>query len=605
MKKNCIKVLKNYGFLLALLLGMQMLSSCIDENYDLDNIDTTVQVGVKDLVIPINFDAITLDKVMDFEDNGQVKTIIDPATGEPMYAVYQEGTFSSRSIDVPAFDIGRSTISPMTAELDVVKLKEVLTDDVWDSLSDTLLYAYYPMIENSTRFDVSSVSVDNSIRDVDYLVVDGELKATFKFSSLVAIDNLTLADVKIQLPKGLKVELSCDGEYDPATGILDLSNNGKGIVIKDNKYEMSIHIVGIDFKTAGAEIVTKDKSPGTFVFKTEIKILSGRALVSKTNFLPGMKFSDLPNQIKFKLQPEMSEIIVKEFSGKIRYDIDGVSISSISLNSFPDIISGNGTNIYINNPQVYININNPLASDGIYAEAGVEVIPMKDGVERKPITLDDEVFRLVDAENTFCFSPEKPKTYVEGYESAKWMGFKELSSILSGDGVPDKVRVSVKNPRAPEQHVDNFKLGKKIDKVEGKYLFYAPLDMNENSLIVYESIEDGWSDDDGVDGLVISKLKISAKVSSDIPLGATLTIKALGKNGQAIPGVRFNSAKLEANKKDQQFVFEQESGVITGLDGIAIYATIVSDGSKAFGPKQKLDIKDFKVTVTGHYTNEF
>lgn len=605
MMKNYLNVLKNYGLLFTLLMGMQMFTSCIDATYDLEDIDTSFEVGVKDLVIPFNLDAITLDKVMNFEDNGQVQTFVDPATGELMYAVYQEGSFSSRGIDVPTFDIGKSTISPMAAELDVVRLKEILTDDVWNAISDTLVFAYYPIKESTTKFDVSSVSVDNAIRDVDYLAVDAELKATFKFSNMSVIDNLRFSDVKVLLPKGLKVELSGEGEYDPATGILDLSNNGEGIVVKDNKYEISMRVLGIDFKTAGAKIITKEKGQGQFVFQTEISLLSGKVMVSKKNFLAGKKFSDLPDHVNFKLQPEMSEILVKEFTGSIRYDIDGVNISPIALNSFPDLISGNGTNIYIDNPQIYLSISNPLASDGVYAEAGVELIPMKDGVARDTLTLDDKIFRLSGADNVYCFSPKQPQTFVESYKDSKWMGFKELSRIISGDGVPDKVKVSVKNPCAPEQHVEKFQLGKKIDRLEGNYLFYAPLNMNENSIIVYESVENGWLNDHGMKGLVINKLKLSAKVSSDIPLGATLTIKALGRNGEAIPGVSFNSAKLEPNKADQQFVFEQTSGVIRGLDGIAIYATFVSDGSKAFGPKQKLDIKDFKLTVTGYYADEF
>ena len=34
--------------------------SCIDENYDLGDIDSTVEVKVVDLVVPLNLDEITL-----------------------------------------------------------------------------------------------------------------------------------------------------------------------------------------------------------------------------------------------------------------------------------------------------------------------------------------------------------------------------------------------------------------------------------------------------------------------------------------------------------------------------------------------------------------
>ena len=47
-------------------------SSCVDNAYDLSDIDTNVRLQVKDLVIPMNIEAANLDQVLDLDDDSEV-----------------------------------------------------------------------------------------------------------------------------------------------------------------------------------------------------------------------------------------------------------------------------------------------------------------------------------------------------------------------------------------------------------------------------------------------------------------------------------------------------------------------------------------------------
>ncbi len=59
MKLSCLKRVLAMPVLLLTLAG------CIEEGYDLTDIDTTSRFMVNDLVIPVNLDAITLKSVID------------------------------------------------------------------------------------------------------------------------------------------------------------------------------------------------------------------------------------------------------------------------------------------------------------------------------------------------------------------------------------------------------------------------------------------------------------------------------------------------------------------------------------------------------------
>ncbi len=612
------------------------MTSCVDSGYDLKHIDKTIQLGTDELVIPINIDNITLDKVVDIDGSSQVKKVKDPVSGDSVFAVIETGSFSSNNIDIPSMSSAKPDISNIESDIYLKKLNDELDqlvadtlkaiartmelsyyDDrvqayrpqvqkaIWDSYSNESELAHYPIGVHLTTFDTPVVKIHRAIRGIEYIGVDCELSMEVNFSSLDFIDNVKVSDVKLLLPKGLDATTSA-GKYDSETGVLDLSNDGEGIVVKDGKYKFTMYLTGIDFNApnSGAKLIIRDGADGEFVFTTIVKILSGDLEIYKNNFIDGKTFFDLPKIARFNCIPRMSAITAKSFTGRIKYSVDGISVKSILLNDIPDVILGDETNIFLKNPQLYLSVNDPLSDQGIYAATGFTLTPFKGEEERESIRLDNGSVRIDKPSNSFCLSPSKPTKYYEGYEAAEWNAFTDLSKIVSGKGLPDKILVNVENPGIPEQDVVDFALGQNIEPIHGEYVFYAPLALNEYSVIVYESKNVGWNKSNDLDRLTINKLVLNADVSSDIPLGASLTIQALGKDGNAIPGVEFSTVKLEPNKTDQTVTFEQLSGTITNLDGISVRASISSDGSTEIKPSQKLVLKNVRLTLTANYQDK-
>ena len=79
-------------FLPALALASLTLSGCIDDKYDLSDVDTTIGIQVSNLTIPVNLDAITLSNILSLDDGSVIKDV------DGYYAVLINGDFTSSDI---------------------------------------------------------------------------------------------------------------------------------------------------------------------------------------------------------------------------------------------------------------------------------------------------------------------------------------------------------------------------------------------------------------------------------------------------------------------------------------------------------------------------
>ena len=77
-------------------------TSCVDNDYDLSDIDTTARLQVKELVVPMNIEEAILDQVLDLDDDSEVKKI-ELEDGSFIYAVKKDGSLSdvrvAKSVD--------------------------------------------------------------------------------------------------------------------------------------------------------------------------------------------------------------------------------------------------------------------------------------------------------------------------------------------------------------------------------------------------------------------------------------------------------------------------------------------------------------------------
>lgn len=571
-------------------LSLLALSSCIDNAYDLSDIDTTARLQVKELTIPLNLDHITLDQVIDLDDNSEIVKETD-AQGNVFYAIKKEGTFKSDPIDVASFTTSKPSINSSVTTLHISKEFQLLPEYIPGGIT-----AYYPIKSNPTEFTSQANNIDKSIKYIKNIGVETKFSTKVKITGLDAklMSQIKFEDVKLKFPLGLEATPNI-GTYNPETGILDLSSED---ISPDTNGEIIItmNVTGID---ATAPNVTANYNERNFTYQDYIQVVDGRVSIYAD--------SELPSEITFTQAPNVDPIKVTSFTGEIEYSVDDFNIDPVKLNDIPDFLNQAGTEIRIDNPQIYLSVTNPMAKYHAYFRTGFKLTSKREG-RSQSYTLDNEVFETqpTSAEkHYFVLSPKAPSTPYDGYQNPQWVKFSSLGNILAEvGGIPTTIEVDAIDPQMPQQAVTDFKLGTTLDAVSGTYAFYAPFQFKDGSKIIYSDVIDDWYDEE-LDKMTITKLKLNFDGTTEVPFAMKLTIKPIDTTGKPIAGVTSTTAIINSKANNQPIEITIE-GNIKNLDGISIDAEIENKGNDtALGPNMKLFFNNLKATVTGYYEDEF
>lgn len=108
-----IKSLHCYVATVPMLL---LLTSCIDDNYDLSDVDTTSRINVNDLVLPVNIDPIRLGDVIEIDDESRIQVV--NLNDKEFYALVQNGSFVSDPIEIDGVKAVPDPLNPTRETLE-------------------------------------------------------------------------------------------------------------------------------------------------------------------------------------------------------------------------------------------------------------------------------------------------------------------------------------------------------------------------------------------------------------------------------------------------------------------------------------------------------
>jgi len=487
------------------------------------------------------------------------------------------------------------------------KVRKDAQEIAWANIKDDEVFAKYEISNAKTDISASSDNVDKALRSLSYVHASSTINLSLQLSNLTDVIEVIIKGAKAQMPVGL--DMTCvdakgnKKNYDPATGILDLGD--VNLTQSKGKYDLTITINGFDVNKGGIKFTPKKNAAGSFAFENEVKIISGDVNITKKDFINGNTIFDLPEEAIYACNIKMTDIVVNAIDGSIEYTIDKPNIDPVDINDLPDLLTDEKTNILLGNPQIYLSVSNPLYSDKVGAQMGLQLTAVRPGKKDVVCALDDKYIELKKDKNetVYCLSPEKPKKMYTGYEDAEFKGYKSVKNILAGEGLPSKILVDVIDPMIPQQEVKNFGLGRDLDPVKGDYTLYAPLNLSDGSVVEYRDTIDGWNDET-FEKLNVTELNLDAVISSTLPLGASLNMIAIDVNGKEIKGIECSSFKLQANTQNQNVNLKLTSTVgLKNLDGIILRATVIAEGAEAtLAPTQNISISKAKITVSGSYT---
>lgn len=574
---------------IAMLAGTFVVTGCVDSDYDLSNIDTTADLKVKDLVLPINIDEIAMKEFISIEDTGHIQVI----NGE--YVLIDSGTYESAEIIIPSLRIPAPTVAPIKSHITLIG------ENTPSSLKAVPKFPMrFDIGRQMSSFTYRQSNVTEYIVDMDMIGAEFDIMIDLVVEGLESnIKSWTLEDFKMRFPKGLTGETNI-GIYDTETGLVEIGSHK----VEGSTVTFKMSVSEVDLKKAGAVF---DHTTHSFAFSDEIGIESGFVTVGMDDVI---SIANIPSVANFNILFTMGDIDVNVFGGTVQYSIDGIDIADVPITGIPTILSQNMTDISLVNPQVYICFSNPLGTNfGLYAQTGLTLTAKRHNQPDQSYSIDDDYFKL--ACNgcqgcQFCLSPSDPGqgNYWGKFVEAQHVPFTSLSDILSGNGLPNSIGITLNNPCIPAQKIGHFPLGANLGRMTGCYTIFAPLQLKDGSKIIYSGTETGWWDEE-MDKLSIEYLQIDALVTNDLPVDVEVTGYPIDRNGNEITGVVIEGMHLETGVEDAPLHIKI-SGNIEHLDGVHFVATAKSTPSEpSLRPDEHIVLKNIKVKVSGHYRTEF
>lgn len=587
----------------ALLVGASAMTGCVDDNYDLSNIDKTTEVKVDNLTLPINLDIITLNDIIDVDDDSQIKRI--ELNGKEVYAVTETGNFKADKITINGVTATAPNIAPIVS---VLRLLNQAPAYAPTRAGETEITAKYNLKSSPVQeVNISANSIDEALVSLDNVACQPmQIKINLAANGVGNTTTMKFNKITLSFLKGLTLQsVPSNYSYNPSTGLLTITN----LQCPNNATEIVLTATGVDLKTAGSKIENHNLN-----YNSDIQMKEAE-LETVTKLQQGMTVSE---EIQFTISTKVDDLVVKSFTGQIQYALEGndLNIDPVNLNDLPEFLNDDQTNILLADPQIYLGITNPVANYKLSFQTGLELTAVRSAGETK-YGLDNDG-KIVIGYNlgvndpyNFVLAPAMPADPLAGYTSGlKLVQFTGLSKVLSGNGLPTQIKIDLVKPELPTQTVTNFALPAELPALEGSYDFLAPLALDPSSKIIYTKTEDGWGDKD-LAKLTINTLEISADVTSTIPLSATLTVVPLYKNNfddesevaKPIQGVK-GEATLPANCTNHAMTVSVK-GDIKNLDGVKITAIAEPGSNEALGPNQTIVLKNVRATVSGAYITDF
>lgn len=573
------------AFLIMGMAGALGFSSCTDNDYDLNSIDTTIGIGGDGLEFPyLSTEVIPLKDVLELEDNGSV--VEDPVNGD--YVFRQEGADIA---PVHPF-IDKITVAQQQTISNDVELvssgsagsrKRARTTRAGGSLTaDGWLQAF--TYEGSTPkevLDLSTAEVDASI----------ELKVDFSSVKDVAskFNNIT-----ISLPAFMTLsDIQCGHEYTIEGTSISLKN-----VSTKSPLTLTAKVTALNFKE-------KNTTYGTLSLKNGKINMEGKIHINASAAIDGTGSGSTSNH-KISSTMEMSSFVVNAATGKFNPEISLSDLGDMTVNGIPDFLQGGNVVVDLYNPQIKLTTTSDMDIPGVV-----------DGVIKS--YKNGQLLATVNI-NGIPVDPNRTSTICICRRSEGISGFdhvivnENLSKLI--ETIPDRITFTA-TTHADSKNTYRYELGHHYE-VTTAYSLDAPIAFGENANIEYRDTLDGWNDDiQDYELAENSYITMDATVSSCVPAYMTIQATPVDVNGNAISADELSvdvDGSIEASKDGVAQttspvnikISQKQKGAMKKLDGIVFTVSGKANGENGAvtgitlnARKHSLKVENIKIKLVG------
>lgn len=560
-------------------------SSCTDNDYDLNSIDTTIGIGGDGLEFPyLSTEVIPLKDVLELEDNGSV--VEDSVSGD--YVFRQEGA----DIDPVHPFIDKITVSQQQTISNDVELvssgsagsrRRARTTRAGGSLTaDGWLQAFtYEGSAPKEVVDLSTAEVDASI----------SLKVDFSNVKDVAskFNNIT-----ISLPAFMTLsDIQCGHEYTIEGTSISLKN-----VSTASPLNLTAKVTALNFKE-------KDKTYGTLSLTNGKIEMEGKVYINASADINGTGSGSTSNR-KISSTMEMGSFVVNAATGKFNPEISLSDLGDMTVNGIPDFLQGGNVVVDLYNPQIKLTTTSDMDIPGVVD--GV-IKSYKNGQLLATVNINDIP---VDPNRTSTICICRRSEGITGFDHV--IVNENLSKLI--ETIPDRITFTA-NTHADSKNTYRYELGHQY-KVTTTYSLDAPIAFGENANIEYRDTLDGWNDDiQDYELAENSYITMDATVSSCVPAYMTIQATPVDVNGNAISADELSvdvDGSIEASKDGVAQttspvnikISQKQKGAMKKLDGIVFTVSGKANGEDGAvtgitlnARKHSLKVENIKIKLVG------
>lgn len=516
---------------------------CTDDKYDLGDVDTTTAIKINGLVVPVNLSEITLDQVLDIDDDDpdNIIKVYTDTNGKKYYAIEKNGNFNADEVYVKELDADVVTVYNLPLVINDGKIENI-----------------------STEFSYLVNNVDKSISKLYRLGMKEGYEMTIQLS--VTEGNANLENVVVSLP-------------DMFTATYHGSTVGN-----------LVNLGNIEAGSSSDPILVQAMDFGNGIEPSENHSLDIRGDI-------GIQYAEVVGDATgMKVKFDMSKFTANSISGQINYEIDAPEIQPVSLNDLPDFLKDGETSLILENPQLYLNFGNPLGAP-FHTSLVITQIG-NGGGSRYAKVLEPFITSTV-------LAPDPYDLGLNQDSGAVLQTWTDLKYILMGDGLPESLEFKLGETYV-RGDVLNLQLGSYMS-VSGNYTFFTPLALAYGSRIIYQKSEKDFFGDDVKDVKVSKfQLTANPKTNLPFAVSLTLYPldkngnKIKDKSGNVVSATGNVKANADGNTPlnldiDQEF---------TGLDGVEYVVTVDDLSGESLSPDQYIELTNIRAKLSGEYVTK-
>ena len=499
MKKSTVAPL-----LACLLLSPLAFTSCTDDHYDLNEVDSTIGVGSDGLRLPTSStDEIQLFDVLELNESDVVK-------------IQENGDYM--------FEQDGGDVTPARPMIDIIQISKQSTTSEALVIPKNLITGINAMGKKTGVRKADNIVQKAAVNQFDFsgnkpaevlslktVSVDANIKLAVSFSSALKSCVTKIAKLSLSMPSYMS--------FTASTTSGDLSVNGHKITLANistaNEITLNIDINALDFKSGNNGTLAieggKIKMDGTVVMGVEIS-------PSDIN-LSGLTSGDLSitSQIQF---PDFK---VTGAQGRFSPTIDLGNLGEATINNVPDFLKDGNVVVDLANPQIWLTTNSDLTLAG-YVDGVIKAY--KKGQVIASVNVNG-INIQANATSKICIC--RNASLVDGSMFTQVIEVPTLSTLIRT--IPDKL-VFEADARADSQNEYAITFGRQYN-ISPSYTIKAPIAFAEDARIVYnDSIEDMNKDLKDLDFAEGTYINVDANVENKVPAHLTVSAYAVDINGK-------------------------------------------------------------------------